>query len=367
MSKIKFNQVDDTTIEVTLSKDTPLDMVTHLNKSLTDRGMIEDVSNSTLSVRRFYIAKKSSMEDIADQLIKSLMRMNKEEDSMSPMERRRKMMAESQGVEYKPGTVVPNVNQSFTGRTAIPQTPEQTNIDRMNQLKKPAPNVLPKKAASEDGSEVNKGDYGPKGAGLYNPADNARRKASNVGDVAGEGPNKNVKAYSSRPGQQSAKAQADLLARQQAKLNRKQPIKVFSEEEKQALASKMNLKKGWADHLPFPSAEQEIMNFAATQKGIQTENQLSNQLANLMSGRSMLGQGHRQPTSEEMIAAGQSMGMGISESTVQKADTQWNNSFNNWLVEASKPISQRFSSEEEEQQYWSSIGIQDKDDGRSGY
>lgn len=366
MSKIKFNHIDSDTLEVKISKDAPLEMVEQLTKSLVGRGLEEDVANSTLSVRVFRTPQRRSIEDIADRLIKSLMAMKKDDgsgSSMSPTERRRKMMAESQGIEYKPNMVVPNVNQSFTGRTAIPETPEQTNIDRMNELKKPAPNLLPKKAASD----ITKSDYGPKKAKLYNQADNERRKANNVGDVAGEGPNKNVKAYSTKPGQLSAKAQAGELARKQAKMNKDQPVKVFSQEEKDALARRMGLKKGWTQHAPIPNADEEVINTIAADKKTASEGALANQLANLMSGRSMLGQSHIQPTSEQMIAAGQSMGLVPSNEIVEKTEAKWNNSFNNWLIEASKPISQHFSSEQDEKDYWASIKVEDRDDGRSGY
>lgn len=366
MSKIKFNKINEQLLEVSISEDAPLEMVEELTNSLLSKGLEEDTKSSTLCTRRFKVIKKYNVEDVADLLIKSLMRMNKQDDdTMSPTERRRKMMAESQGVKYEPNKVVPKVEQGFTGSTSISKIPSQPNIKTMNELQKPAPNLLPKKAASE--GDIEKSSYGPKGSELYDQADNAKRKMGNIGDVVGDAPNKNVKSYSTKPGQLSSKAQADITARAQAKLNRKQPVKIFSQEEKDVLAAKMGLKKSWADHPPFPSAEEEIMKFAAIQKGNKDENQLSNQLANLMSGRSMLGQGHRQPTSDEMLAAGESMGMGISESTVQKAEAEWGNSFNNWLVEASKPISQRFSSAEEEEQYWNSIGVQDRDDGRSGY
>ena len=60
-------------------------------------------------------------------------------------------------------------------------------------------------------NEVKKSNYGPKGAKMYNLADNVGRKANNTGDTAGDGPNQNVKSYSTKPGQLSAKQQAALL------------------------------------------------------------------------------------------------------------------------------------------------------------
>jgi len=368
MSRIKFSQIDSKTLEVAISEETPLDIVEQLNKSLISKGMTQDITNSTLSIRRYSFYSTSKAEDIADRLIKSLVNLTKDDTALSPMEQRRKMMAEAQGVEYVPNKVVPKVNQTFTGRTSIPEKPDQTNVDRMNQLKKPAANILPKKAASDDSQhDVQKSSYGPKGAELYSQADNARRKVKNVGDIAGQGPNKNVKSYSSKPGQLSAKAQASNLIREQGKLNRKQPVKILSQEEKDELAIKMGLKKSWINHNAIPNADKEVIKVDTVQKAIISESALANQLANLMDNKSMLGQSYRQPTSEEMIAAGESMGLASSNDVINKAEDRWNNSFNNWLVEASKPISQRFSSPEEEQLYWNSIGIEDRDDGRSGY
>lgn len=70
----------------------------------------------------------------------------------------------------------------------------------------------------------------------------------------------------------------------------------------------------------------------------------------------------KQPTDQEMFGH-----LVANEQELAKQDTQWNNSINNWLVEATKPISQKFASEEEEAAYWNSIKISDRDDGKSGY
>ena len=108
----------------------------------------------------------------------------------------------------------------------------------------------------ESDEELDKSNYGPKGGGQYSAADNARRKANNTGSKAGFGSNTNEKSYSSKPGQQSAQQQASTLAAKQKELNRKQPVKIYSEEEKAALASKMGLKKfdvQAVDKPPMPS------------------------------------------------------------------------------------------------------------------
>ena len=78
--------------------------------------------------------------------------------------------------------------------------------------------------------ELRKSDYGPKGAGMYNPIDNIERKKTNVEKVPNLGPNKNAKQYSpSNRG--SAKQQADDEAKAYNKKNKKQPVKIYTPEE----------------------------------------------------------------------------------------------------------------------------------------
>ena len=92
------------------------------------------------------------------------------------------------------------------------------------------------------------------------------------------------------------------------------------------------------------------------------ENLMSNQLANVMAGRSMLGTPPpRQPTDQEMFGH-----LVPNEEEIQKAEASWGNKMN-WLEEAVKPIASRFNSEAEEQAYWDSIKVSDRDDGKSGY
>jgi flagellar biosynthesis/type III secretory pathway protein FliH len=185
-----------------------------------------------------------------------------------------------------------------------------------------------------------------------------------VGDVAGEGPNTNVKSYSSKPGQMSGKAQADLASRIQAKANKKQPVTSWTPEQIAAENEKRGLKKGWADHNPIPSAEEEIMRFAqgALADG---ESAAANQLAQMMNSKAMLNPNHNQPSKAEFDAAGEAMGLGTTEEMVKAADQKWGNTMN-WLQEAVKPISQRFASEAEELAYWDSIKI-NSSGGESGY
>jgi len=83
--------------------------------------------------------------------------------------------------------------------------------------------------------------------------------------------------------------------------------------------------------------------------------------------KSMLGE-YKQPTSEEMLKAGEQIGIGTNDKVAKSQDQQWNNAINNWLTEATKPITQRFNSEEEELAYWSNLSVNNSgDDGSSGY
>lgn len=63
----------------------------------------------------------------------------------------------------------------------------------------------------------------------YDQNDNARRKANNMTDQIGWASNNNVKSYSSKPGQLSAKSEASRQAAKYKRLNKKQPVKVLSQ------------------------------------------------------------------------------------------------------------------------------------------
>ena len=161
-----------------------------------------------------------------------------------------------------------------------------------------------------------------------------------------------------------AKAQADLNARLQAAANKKQPVKQFSPEEIEEENKKRGLKKhSWGQHLPFPSAEEEIMKLAKVDQTQDGEAALANQLANLMVGKAMLGgRPPAQPTDQEMFGH-----LAVTEEMAKANDKKWQGAAFNWLAEAAKPISQKFASEEEEMAYWNSIKVSDRDDGKSGY
>lgn len=88
---------------------------------------------------------------------------------------------------------------------------------------------------------LEKSNYGPKGAKLYNPADNAKRKANNVESLEGIGGNRNVKEYSSAG--LSAKQSATAEASKYKKVNRKMPVKVYTPEEIKAHQEKLKIAK----------------------------------------------------------------------------------------------------------------------------
>ena len=142
--------------------------------------------------------------------------------------------------------------------------------------------------------------------------------------------------------------------------------KDFSPEELAAMTAR-NLKKGWADHRPLPNAEEEMRKLQETNPVDRAENLMAGQLANLMNNKAMLNPLQRQPTSEDMIMAGQMMGLGATEEVIKSQDQQWGSSINDFYREAAKPLSARFSSEEEEIAYWNSIKVGDRDDGKPGY
>jgi hypothetical protein len=73
--------------------------------------------------------------------------------------------------------------------------------------------------------KIEKSNYGPKGMGLYNQNDNAKRKAKNTGDVVADaGKNVNVKSYTTTGASMGAAASAAEEKRQKA-ANKKAPVR----------------------------------------------------------------------------------------------------------------------------------------------
>lgn len=91
-------------------------------------------------------------------------------------------------------------------------------------------------------------NYGPKKYKQYKLEDNLKRKSNNVDTLESLGKNNNVKCYSTKPGQLSSKEQADMINRNQRKLNKKQPVKHYNIKDvqcpviRQSLLMKLGLK-----------------------------------------------------------------------------------------------------------------------------
>ena len=341
MSKIKFDYINENEISVSISPDTPIEVVNELVDTLQSKGLTERLSKSTVSTRYFSRDIRNA-DSLADELIKSLKALSKE-DEESPTARRRREWAESQGIKYEPNKLVPNVKVATTGQRSVLDVPNKIGIPKMETFK--------------DNGKFKKSNYGPKGTELYNQADNEKRKERNTGDVVGEGPNKQVKAYTTKTGQITAKEQADMLARQDKKKNKKQKVTSLKDmsPEKQE-----EMRRLYKNEHEDSSAESEILDFAKSfQDG--EENKAAQVLAKMMDSKAMLGS-KLQATDQELFGH-----LVVSEDTAKRADSNWNNSISNWLSEATKPINSRFSSEQEEVEYWNRLKIEDRDDGSSGY
>jgi hypothetical protein len=394
MSRIELEQISENEIEVILPPETPLEMVQQLTKGLAARGLVEDLVKGTVAVRYFY-RPVDKANDIADKLIKSLQGLTKNDElpywhPKSQFAQQRKNREIDIGERRaKLGIKQPtNVSPAPEPHT----TPDKSSIKPPTPPTSPGASTLPGVAnklynpttsgtvsykKSEDNDEhvegcrceacldMAKSGTGPKGSAAgaqYDPNVNARRKTTNVGDVAGKGPNRNVKAISSKPGQMSGKAQANLTARLQNAANKKQPVNSWSPEQIAAENAKRGLKKSWGQHLPFPHAEEEMARHA--HRAPQTADELmAGQLYNLLAGKAMLGQSPLpQPTDEQMFGGGV-----VTEEMAKAAEHKWGNTFNSFMTEVQKPISQNFASEAEEMAYWNSLKISDRDDGQSGF
>lgn len=402
MSKISFEQISENEIEVIIPAETPMSMVEQMTKGFKQKGLIEDLAKSTLGTRYFYRPENKAV-DLADKLIKSLSALAKDDElpywhpkaqmanqkrvrEMEIGERRAKLgikqptnvspapepmvMPDTPSIK-PPAPAAPSVNTAppITDTYPAAQVTAGGTGRRYATIPDPVGKAEHVKGCQCDAClDMEKSGYGPKGGGQYSVADNSKRKANNTGDVVGAGPNVNAKAYSTKPGQLSGKAQADLTSRIQMAANKKQPIKSFTPEQIAAENAKRGLKKTeWGQHLPFPSAEDEIMKLAHLEQEARGEFNAAQQLAKMMNSKAMLRPDHRQPTQAEFDAAGEAMGLAVTEDMAKAAEQGWNNTLNSWLVEATKPISQRFRNEQEELDYWSNIKIQDRDDSQSGY
>lgn len=74
-----------------------------------------------------------------------------------------------------------------------------------------------------------------------------------------------------------------------------------------------------------------------------------------------------QPTQAEFEAAMVAQGIAFTPEQLEKMDNEWGNTMTDFFKEASKPISQRFNSEEDEAAYWANIKVRDGGDNGPGY
>lgn len=373
MSKIEFEQLSDDVVEVIIPPETPMAMVQALTKSFAAKGLVEDLSKSTLSVRYFF-KPQDAINDKADQLIKSLSGLVKNDDQpywhpKAQMANQKRVREMDRGYGTKPAApAAPSTPGKMFDNTPAAQNTAGGSGKRYAFI---SDKVNKEEGHDEDCDcakcqEVAKSNYGPKGTGQYSAVDNARRKANNTGDATGIGPNVNAKAYSSKPGQMSAKQQASVSAQIQARANKKQPVKVLSPEEIEAQYGKQPIKKSdeWAQHNSIPSAEEEIMKFAKSNKTQSGEEVSANQLMNLMQNKNMLGEKIHpaikdmfaapppQPTDQQMFGH-----LAVTEEMEKANNEKWQKGAFGWLAEAAQPISQRFASEEEEMAYWARIKV----------
>lgn len=371
MSKIEFEQISEDEIEVILPPETPMEIVEQIKKSFTAKGLVEDLAKSTVNVR-YYFRPQDEANQLADELIKSLKELAKDDVPYWHPKAKKQWKRDMDA-------------KDAMARLTAKRPPATTGPNRMVEVPK-SPAVKPKtvfdpalsgkvkynksEAAHDENDEncaceactMNKSDYGPKGAKLYNQADNVRRKANNTGNQTGFGNNVNTKRYT------SAKF-SNQTPQTDPKLKRPQPVKslkdgTLSPSIAEEIKARANLKKSaWGQHLPFPSAEEEIMKLAKADKTAQGEDVLANQLANLMQDKAMLGAPPpSQPTDEQLFGH-----LVVTEEMAKANEQKWQGAAFDWLKEAAKPIGQKFASEEEELAYWNSIKVSDRDDGKSGY
>lgn len=381
MSKIQFEQLSEEDLLVTIPTDTPIEVVNELTKSLLSKGLVEDIQNSTLSNRYFY-KPNDKANNLADQLIKSLEGMAKadEQTKMQWETQARNRLADRNASRAKSGLPPITLEQMKNPATSAPAaTTVKPSTARPSNTLPGVPNKLHNPDISGttykkehgvdcecDDCTMEKSGYGPKGGGQYTLADNIRRKAKNTGAQTGFGSNINTKQYT------SAKFAGKDMQSSAAQKRPSKPV-TWTPEQIAAENQKRGLKKGWANHNSIPSAEEEILRLAKGQRE-SGEQAAATQLANLMMGKQMLGNDVHpmvqqmmappppQPTDEQLFGH-----LVVSEEMAKKAESEWSGTLNNFFAEATKPLSQRFRTEEEELAYWNSIKVADKDDGKSGY
>lgn len=292
MSNIKVQQISETEVEVSLSPETPMEMVNQLEKGLNVRGFVEDLTKSTISIRRFY-RPQDGVNKVADQLIKSLQQMTKGSDSPKGPSMR-DLVRET---NLKNRLLATGQKQAFANLSNPNQSPSPSPISSPRQS---GPSVLP-----------------PNPNKLFKPGVSSTEKSEHLKDCS---------------------------CRECKEMRKNEKIKKSERE--------LNWNQDDLDKVATNFARAMSSKLV---KGTEVGAQLSDMYKNKIK---------LQPTDEELFGQ-----MVVSEEQVQKAESNYANSINNFYAEASKPISQRFASEEEELAYWNSIKVNGSDgnDGSSGY
>lgn len=203
-------------------------------------------------------------------------------------------------------------NQVATQRRAAlgikpPATPAVPQAPKMPTASKPE--EVAKFNANGQWS-LDKSNYGPKGAAAYSDADNARRKASNVGDAEHLGSMGRVKNY----GPSNPKV-LDMQARRIKSLNRKQPVKKLPPEE----IARLNASGAYGAGKIKKSADDERAEV------------LAKMLAGM--GMPMRSNSWRQPSDQEMFGH-----LAVSQEQADLAKSKWDDHFNNFFAEVTKPV-----------------------------
>lgn len=95
-----------------------------------------------------------------------------------------------------------------------------------------------------------------------------------------------------------------------------------------------------------------------------SENELAQKLSSVIPFNNKV---NLQPTNEQFEQELIRQGIAVTPDQLEDMNKNWQGTMNNFFAEASKPLTQRFASEEEEAAYWASIKITDKGNDGPGY
>ena len=300
MSKIKVNQISENEVEVVLNGDVPLAMIESLTKSLEDKGLVQDLVKGTIS-KRYFNKPITSTHEVADELIKSLEAISK---GKLPYWANSQADVAAHKAKNKAYDLQAQVKAAGAATTPKPITPAPTTPARTLPG---VPNTL------------------------FNPEMSGKVNYTKKSDDHKENDPKCV-----------CPPCCD-----KRKVNLAKSIQDMKDNK-------------WGKHNQFPTADQPNTN-----QNLPTGEQLmANQLANMMMGKNMMkavtgapllgSVVPAQPTDEQLFGH-----LVPSEVQLKKAEDKYNN-VNSWLLEAVKPISSRFASEEEEMEYWSKLSVSER-------